>query len=224
MRDASVSEPELPGRLPIHGFVLAGGKSSRMGVDKALLKLGGVPMVEIALEKLRSFCAEVSIAGNRDDLSGYAEVVHETRVDVGPAAGIEAGLRAAREPWVMFVPVDVPLVPAELLRRWCEEALRVNMTVSYLHCFQSQPAFCLMRCERAASFTRALDEGERRVEVLVNRAAEIDDYASWAYEAYELYGNSYFGESEDEILGRWFMNVNTREDLEEVERAAISDT
>ena len=45
-------------------------------------------------------------------------------MDCGPAAGIEAGLRRARQEWAMFVPVDVPLVPGELLRRWAEEVLQ----------------------------------------------------------------------------------------------------
>ncbi len=139
-------------KLPVHGFVLAGGKSSRMGADKALLKVGGVAMVEIALGKLRSFCAEVSIAGNRDDLCGFAEVVHETRTEIGPAAGMEAGLRAARQPWVLFVPVDVPLVPAELLWRWAAEVLRTErsgLTVSHLAAAGDQATFCMIRSDCA---------------------------------------------------------------------------
>jgi molybdopterin-guanine dinucleotide biosynthesis protein A len=135
-------EEVVPVRLPVHGFVLAGGKSSRMGADKALLRFCGRPMVEIAVEKLRGFCAEVTIAGNRGDLAGFAPVVTETRVGVGPGAGIEAGLRVAKEAWAMFIPVDVPFVPEELLRRWAVEAMRVDMTVSYLGVGRKQPTFC----------------------------------------------------------------------------------
>ena len=122
----------MSGLLPVHGFVLVGGKSSRMGVDKALLPFAGRPMVEIAVAKLREFCADVSVAGNREDLAGSAPVVREDRVDVGPAAGIEAGLKAAGQEWVMFVPVDVPLVPGELLRRWAEAVMAKGCVASYL--------------------------------------------------------------------------------------------
>lgn len=195
-----------------------------MGTDKALLKVGGVPMIEIAVEKLRSFCAEVSIAGNREDLSGHAAIVKEGRTDAGPAAGIEAGLRSARQPWALFVPVDVPLVPAELLRRWCEEAIRANLTVSFLGILRKQPAFCLFRRERKDSFTRALESGERKLELLLQESAEADNDDWWMYDEYDLYGYPDYRGPDGRTLARWFKNVNTAEELAEVEQAAIGDT
>jgi molybdenum cofactor guanylyltransferase len=205
-------------KLPVHGFVLAGGKSSRMGRDKALMEFCGRPMVEIAMEKLRRFCEVVTIAGNREDLAGFAPVVRERRVDVGPAAGIEAGLAAASRDWAMFMPVDVPLIPGELLRRWCEEAIRVGMTVSFLGMGgRKQPAFCLLKRERLRAFAELLDGGERRLEVLLNRSAEADGCASWMYDEYELYGRIEEGAPDQEALARWFANVNTPEELAEAE-------
>jgi molybdopterin-guanine dinucleotide biosynthesis protein A len=204
-------------KLPVHGFVLAGGKSSRMGQDKALLRVRGRPMVEIAVEKLRSFCAEVSIAGNREDLRAFAPVVREERMDAGPGAGVEAGLKACTQPWAMFVPVDVPLVPADLLRRWADEALRVGMSVSYLGVMGKQPAFCLLERERMASLSRLLDGGERRLEVLLNLSASADGYASWMYDERDLYGYPDYQGPDDETLARWFMNVNTPEELSAVQ-------
>jgi len=203
--------------LPVHGFVLAGGTSSRMGVDKATLEFCGRPMVEIAVEKLRGFCAEVGIAGNRENLARFAPVAREERVNAGPGAGVEAGLKAARQEWALFVPVDVPLVPAELLRRWCVEALRVGMTVSYLGVLNKQPVFCLLRRERLASFTSLLDGGERRLEVLLNAAATADDCASWMYDERDLYGDRNYQGPDDETLAHWFANVNTPQELTEAE-------
>jgi molybdopterin-guanine dinucleotide biosynthesis protein A len=185
-----------------------------MGQDKALLQLGGRTLVEIAVEKLREFCAEVSIAGNRDDLAGYAPVVREERVDAGPGAGIEAGLKACTQPWAMFVPVDVPLVPGEFLRLWCEEALRVGMNVSFLGVLGKQPAFCLLQRERLASFSHLMDGGERRLEVLLNLSASADGVVSWMYDERDLYGYPDYREADEATLERWFTNVNTPEDLE----------
>jgi molybdopterin-guanine dinucleotide biosynthesis protein A len=203
-------------KLPVHGFVLAGGKSSRMGVDKATLMFGGRPMVEIAVEKLRGLCAEVSIAGNREDLDGFAPVVREERVECGPGAGVEAGLKACTQPWALFVPVDVPLVPAEFLRLWVEEALRVEMSVSYLGVLGRQPAFCLLQRERLASFSRLLDGGERRLEVLLQRAASNDGCSSRMYDERDLHGYPDYHGPDEATLERWFANVNTPDDLERV--------
>lgn len=202
--------------LPVHGFVLAGGKSSRMGVDKATVLFDGRPMVEIALEKLRGICAEVSIAGNREDLNGFAPLVREERVECGPGAGVEAGLMVCMQPWALFVPVDVPLVPAEFLRLWVEEALRVGMSVSYLGVLGKQPAFCLLQRERLASFSRLLDGGERRLEVLLQRAASDDGCSSQMYDERDLYGWPEYRGPDEATLERWFANVNTPDDLERV--------
>ena len=195
----------MAGLLPVHGFVLAGGKSSRMGQDKVLLELCGRPMVEIAVEKLRGFCAEVWIAGNREDLEGFAPVVRETRVGVGPAAGVEAGLGVARQEWAIFVPVDVPLISGDLLRRWAEAVLRrEDVGVSLLRCGREQPAFCMLRVSGKDRFSEALDRGERRLGVLL---AEAGGQRLWVYEV----------EGETAAMERWFKNVNTPKDLAEAE-------
>jgi molybdopterin-guanine dinucleotide biosynthesis protein A len=195
--------------LPVHGFVLAGGKSSRMGVDKATLLFCGRPMIEIAVEKLRSFCAEVSIAGNRDDLAGFATVVHETRLESGPAAGVEAGLRAAKQDWVMFLPVDVPLVPADWLQRWAEDVLHQSdrgLQASNLFVEVNQPAFCMLRRECAESFSQGLESGERKLSRLLR--------LSGLHETYEP----------SSANSRWFLNINTPQDLAEAEAWAQHPT
>ncbi|HVG27651.1 MAG TPA: molybdenum cofactor guanylyltransferase, partial [Acidobacteriaceae bacterium] len=140
-----------PSVLPVHGFVLAGGRSSRMGRDKALLRFKGRPMVEIAVERLRSFCAAVSIVGEREDLAGFGPVVRGERAGAGPAAGLEAGLRASAGAWAMFTPVDVPLVPEDLLRRWAEAVLAregAGGRLSFLRAAgEPHPVMCLLHRE-----------------------------------------------------------------------------
>ena len=198
----------MQGLLPVHGFVLAGGKSLRMGEDKALKNFLRMPMIGLAVEKLRGFCTEVGIAGNRDDLGSYAEVVHETRLDIGPAAGIEAGLMAATQPWVLFVPVDVPLVPMQLLREWVERVVGGGVA-SYLRVGEeAQPAFCCLRKESLGEWSSGLDGGERRLMKLLAGVGAIGVGA-------EVFA------ANAERVGVWFWNVNRPEDLAAAEAFAV---
>ncbi len=208
--------------LPIHGFVLAGGKSTRMGVDKALLHFRGQPLVEIAVKKVRGFCAEVSICGNRDDLAAYAPVVRELRLDAGPAAGMEAGLANARQEWCMFLPVDVPLVPEELLRRWVLQTISAaeesgsagSLMASSLYTNGgSESAFVILRRELLPWLREELERGERRLHMLWNRLR-----ADFGHAEYLRMDAAWFvSERDREVLERLFSNLNTPQDLSEAD-------
>jgi len=152
-------------KLPIHGFVLAGGQSSRMGRDKALLYFRNRPMVEIAVTTLTDLCEHVSIAGNRDDLQEFAPIVHETRCGQGPIAGIEAGLAACESAWALFAPVDLPLLSSSFVRSWIEAVLiRPATRASYL-CSSGDPhpALCLLRRDCLPDVSQSIEIGKRRV-------------------------------------------------------------
>ncbi|MGH9595325.1 MAG: molybdenum cofactor guanylyltransferase, partial [Edaphobacter sp.] len=68
---------------PVGGYVLAGGKSQRMGDDKALLELAGKPLVLHATTKLRRLCAEVNILSNNSGLEQYAPLVRDVHEGCG---------------------------------------------------------------------------------------------------------------------------------------------
>ncbi len=205
--------------LPISGYVLAGGSSSRMGVDKAGLVFRGRPLVELAVEKLARICAKVAIAGNRDDLKHVAPVVRETRVSVGPAAGIEAGLRETRNQWCLFVPVDVPLLPAELLRKWAVDVLEASnggLRASYLTANgQAQPSISMWHPECLDTVIGSLNRGERRLKNLLHGVDYDLGTGSLAVKDAADYAPP--GATEDDVR-RWFLNLNTPEDFAEAER------
>lgn len=96
------------------GFVLAGGLSSRMGTDKALVPLAGEPLITHALRILRRAGLEPCIAGARSPLAHFAPVVEDD--GQGPLSGICAALASTQARWAVFLPVDQPLLPPSLLR------------------------------------------------------------------------------------------------------------
>lgn len=109
LQTAGASDPDCTYLL------LAGGRSRRMGRDKALLKLCGSTFLELQLDKAR-------LLGIRDVLvSGRLEVgdvcgIPDALPDRGPLGGIQTGLRRAAHPRCIVLSIDTPLLPACALR------------------------------------------------------------------------------------------------------------
>jgi molybdopterin-guanine dinucleotide biosynthesis protein A len=95
--------------------VLAGGKSTRMGTDKALLPYDGRALIEYTISCMDAF-EEVLISAADADIYTFTGVpiVTDRTPDRGPIEGLAAALTAARHEQVCFRPVDTPLVPPEL--------------------------------------------------------------------------------------------------------------
>jgi molybdopterin-guanine dinucleotide biosynthesis protein A len=99
------------------GFVVAGGRSTRMGRDKALLPWQGSTLLDHAIARLSAVCGEVRILcgpGPRYEDRGRPLVV-DAIPDGGPLAGIAAGLESAGDAAGVYLGVDLPHVPVALL-------------------------------------------------------------------------------------------------------------
>jgi molybdopterin-guanine dinucleotide biosynthesis protein A len=98
----------------IAGIVLAGGKSSRMGRDKALLEYQGRPLLHHMMGLLRAAgLSEIFVSGN---LPGYP-CVPDVSPAAGPVGGIISVVREKQDyDGYLFIPVDMPLLPAQGLR------------------------------------------------------------------------------------------------------------
>ena len=101
------------------GFVVAGGRSLRMGSDKALLPWGGTDLLDHAIARLGLVTADVRILCGPVPryLDRSVPVVTDGIADAGPLAGVLAGLAAAPARSALVLAVDLPLVPVALLAR-----------------------------------------------------------------------------------------------------------
>lgn len=100
----------------ILGVVLAGGRSSRFGSDKALAEIGGRTLLDRALTTLARQCDAVVVAG-RDDVPGTA-LADRPRAGMGPLGGLCAALHHGAERGfdaVLSIPVDGFDLPADLV-------------------------------------------------------------------------------------------------------------
>ena len=99
--------------------ILAGGKSSRMGGDKAFLEIGGQTLLTRQIQLVRDAgAAEVFISGREgvDYSTSGCRVLTDKFPDAGPLAGIERALDAASTPWLLVLAVDLPEMTVELLQ------------------------------------------------------------------------------------------------------------
>lgn len=100
--------------------ILAGGKSSRMGRDKAWLEVDGQPLLARQIQLARELGAtEVFISGRVDtDYAAFGcRVLQDRFTGAGPLAGIARALDAATSPLLLVLAVDLPDMNVECLCR-----------------------------------------------------------------------------------------------------------
>jgi molybdopterin-guanine dinucleotide biosynthesis protein A len=100
------------------GAILAGGKNSRMGTDKALLKLNGRPLVHHVAATMQGVFDRIIVVTN--DVAAYRflglEIVTDIFRECGPLGGIHAALSCAGESDIFVAASDTPLISRELLK------------------------------------------------------------------------------------------------------------
>lgn len=161
------------------GVILAGGRSRRMGRNKALLELGGRPMISIVADRLRSVVDHVIIAA--DDLELYRPYADVCVADLYPGAGTLAGIHAGLSAFkkgggqhgslALAVGCDMPFLNPDLLR-WYLAAAEGYDVVVLRHTSPGrqcqggewvEPLHAAYRLSCLPAITAALDSGKRRV-------------------------------------------------------------
>lgn len=100
----------------ITGVILAGGRSQRMGRDKARMEIAGETLLARVEKVLRPLCAEVIIAGDRPDLARPDLPCYPDLYPGSALGGLYTGLYQARTPWIFAVACDLPFPSADLAR------------------------------------------------------------------------------------------------------------
>jgi molybdenum cofactor guanylyltransferase len=207
----------------IAGFVLAGGRSSRMGRDKALVPFAGRPLIVNALSILRQAGLSGSIAGGRSELVSFAPVIEDAAPGpgLGPLSGVCGALASLSTRLAVFLAVDQPLLPPSLIRILVDHARTTGRPVTVpavngvvetfpavldravLPALEAQLATRRLGCLRAfEAAAGSLNQPVSAVEVeLLAQAGQIHHPLGLP-------------------PARWFLNVNTPSDLRLASRHA----
>ena len=195
-------------------FVLAGGAGSRMGRDKTQLPWGGRTLLEHALCTLRSAGFEPAIAGLREPVAASAPCIPDNHPGDGPLAGLEAALRTLAPPQlVLFIPVDLPLLPPSFLRVLFERAHYSGALATVSSAGgRPQPLCSVLSAELASEVSGALQGDDRKVMRVLARAAGPGGFDLFEVEALTpLYGWE---------PHRWFSNLNVQKDYSRLQHVA----
>jgi molybdopterin-guanine dinucleotide biosynthesis protein A len=111
------------------GFVLAGGRSRRMGQDKAEIPWRGGTLLGHAVEVMSEVSTTVYIVSSRQIQKPPAQVLTDKLPDAGPLAGILTALSATKTDWNLMLAVDLPLISPALLRFIAEACSRAQEQV-----------------------------------------------------------------------------------------------
>ncbi|MEZ5399505.1 MAG: molybdenum cofactor guanylyltransferase [Bryobacteraceae bacterium] len=148
------------------GFVLAGGRSSRFGTDKALLPYRGMSLLEWVAEQVRTAAGTVTIVAPPRRYSQFGfNVVADARPDAGPLGGIETALTASDADLNLVVACDMPRLGHPVLGALLESARAHPQADCILGRSASgvEPLLAVYRRRSLRAISAALDAGSRKI-------------------------------------------------------------
>lgn len=154
--------------VDVTGFILAGGKSTRMVTDKAFVEFKGHTLLERALGLARSVTPDVRIVGAREKFAPFAPVVEDIFRERGPLGGIHAALRDSKTELNFMLAVDMPFVSKAFLQYLTREARTAAeaMVIVPLSAGRRQPLCAVYRPRFAHVAEQALAAGRNRIDSL----------------------------------------------------------
>jgi len=187
----------------VAGFVLAGGASSRMGRAKALLEIGGEPLLVRTMRLVESVAGPATVIGNSDAYRSLGlRLIDDDLPGGGPLGAIATALRASKAPWNLVVACDLPYLTREWLDYLVRRAIASQAdAVLPMNTLGAEPLCAAYHKRGETAIRGALAAGVRKVtDGLKDLRVEVIEAAEW--KAFDS----------DGLL---FKNMNSPEDYEE---------
>ena len=114
----------------VNGYILAGGKSSRMGKDKGLINYNGIAIVEHIIGQIKPLVNKLVIVSNNIEYEKFGfEVINDLMKGIGPAGGIYTALRHTDLELNFIVSCDMPYINKDGVQYIIQNSIHSQITV-----------------------------------------------------------------------------------------------
>lgn len=180
-----------------NGYILAGGKSSRMGTDKGLLLFEGKAMIQYVIEQMQPIFDKLVIVSNNPEYEKFGlEVIPDLIKDIGPAGGIYTALHHSEAKLNFMVSCDMPFVTQEAIAFVVKNADE-NQIVLLENQGKLEPLFGLYAKDCEAVWLQLIQQNTIKLQDMVSY---------FKLKIIPIENNEIFADS-------FFKNINTKEDF-----------
>jgi molybdenum cofactor guanylyltransferase len=190
----------------IQAYILAGGKSSRMGTEKGLVSLQGQPFIEHIIRTLKNITRNISILSNNNLYNHLGfPVLEDIEKEKGPLGGIHTGLVNSNKEYNLFVSCDIPLINTQILNHLIAGINHSNNTFIASHGSNKEPLCGIYSKKNTALINELLDKNELSV-----------------HKALEHLNAKYIDVSTAPFYNKnIFYNINSKEELKKLEEELL---
>jgi len=154
----------------ITGIILSGGKSTRMGSDKNLLRYNKVSFTQNIINSLKPYVDEILIISNNNE----HDVFNEKRIcdeikDFGPVAGIYTGLKASKSDYNIVLSCDVPKVDAEVFEKLILNKNNNHEVIQFKYLEQTTPLIALYHKKGINIFNLAIKNKIQKLRFVIKQ-------------------------------------------------------
>jgi molybdopterin-guanine dinucleotide biosynthesis protein A len=184
----------------VTGYILAGGKSSRMGTDKGLILFKGKAIIQHVIEQLQPVTEKVVIVSNNPEYKKFdVEVIPDLIRDFGPAGGIYTALSHSKTEQNFVLSCDTPFVTTAAIEYMLQNANQSQITLT-THEGRLEPLFGVYTKSCLVQWDIFIQKGFLKLKDIVSSF----DLLQLNIDNNPLFDNNFF------------MNINTPEDLKKI--------
>jgi len=179
-------------------YILAGGKSSRMGEDKGLLELNGKTIMEYVIAQVKPLFKTVFIVSSNEQYSRFGlEVIPDLVKDIGPAGGILTVIQHSSTEHNLVISCDMPFITSEALE-YLTAGAKAYQVVVPIHQQKLEPLCAIYSRSCLDLWKQEIEKGVYKLQNIISnfKTQELN------VEEHPLFQSDFF------------TNINTKEDLE----------